>query len=146
MFNRRFYSPSMWNEMERIQREMNQLFDTSFTNWSPSQAEFPAIALWSGQEGAIISTEVPGVKPEDIDINVLGQTVTISGTREPDKMNEEVQYHRHERQSGRFTRSIELPYTVDSNHVQASFEKGVLYINLPRTESEKPKKITVKSN
>jgi HSP20 family protein len=145
MFNRRFYSPSMWNEMERFQREMNQLFDSTFMNGLSAQAEFPAMALWSGKDGAILSTEVPGVNPDDIDISVLGQTVTITGNREPDKMGEEIHYHRQEREVSRFTRSIELPFSVDGTKVQASFEKGVLYINLPRTEAEKTKKIIVKS-
>jgi len=145
MFNRRFYTPSMWNEMERFQREMNQLFDSAFTNGLSTQAEFPAMALWSAKDGAILSTEVPGINPDDIDISVLGQTVTITGNREPDKTGEEIHYHRQERQTGSFSRSIELPFTVDANNVQASFEKGVLYIHLPRTEAEKPKKIVVKS-
>jgi HSP20 family protein len=145
MFNRRFYTPSMWNEMERFQREMNQLFDSAFTNGLSAPAEFPAMALWSAKDSAILSTEVPGINPESIDISVLGQTVTITGNRELDKTGEETRYHRQERQVGSFSRSIELPFTVDSNNVKASFEKGVLYIHLPRIEAEKPKKIIVKS-
>jgi HSP20 family protein len=144
MLNRRFYSPSMWDEMERVQREMNRLFNNTYVNRPSLPAEFPAINIWAGSDGVILTAEIPGAKPNEIDINVVGQTVNISGSREIDKVNEETRYHRQERQSGKFTRSVELPFTVDANKVQAKFDKGILLINLPRVEAEKPKKISVK--
>jgi HSP20 family protein len=146
MLNRRWYTPSMWDEMERVQREMNRLFNSTFSNRLSFPTEFPAINIWAGNDGVILTAEIPGANPEDIDINVVGQTVSISGGREMDKVGEETRYHRQERQSGKFTRSIELPFTVDANKVQAKFDKGILSINLPRVEAEKPKKITVKAS
>ncbi len=147
MLNRRSMTPNAWDEMERFQREMNRLFDDTFTRWPSLPGEFPAVNIWTGEEGAILTTEVPGLNPEDIDISVVGQTVTISGDRQPEHMNsEETRYHRQERPLGKFVRSIELPFMVDANQVQATFENGVLYIKMPRTEAEKPKKITIKTS
>jgi HSP20 family protein len=146
MLNRRFYTPSMWDEMERVQREMNRLFNNTFTNRPSLPAEFPAINIWAGNDGVILTAEIPGTNPDEIDINVVGQTVSITGSREIDKVDEEARYHRQERQSGKFTRSVELPFTVDAGKVQARFDRGILLVNLPRVEAEKPKKITVKTS
>jgi HSP20 family protein len=146
MLNRRFSQPSMWDEMERVQREMNRLFNNTFMNRPSLPIEFPAINLWAGNDGVILTAEIPGASPEDIEIGVVGQTVTLAGKRELDKAGEGTRYHRQERQSGQFSRSIELPFSVDPNKVQARFDKGVLVVNLPRVEAEKPKKITVKAS
>jgi len=146
MLNRRFMTPNVWEEMERFQREMNRLFDDTFTRWPSLPGEFPAVNIWIGDEGVILTTEVPGLNPEDIDISVVGQTVTISGNREAENVDQETRYHRQERPVGKFARSIELPFMVNANQVQATFENGVLYIKMPRAEAEKPKKITIKAS
>jgi len=134
----------MWDEMERVQREMNRLFNDTFMNRPALPAEFPAVNVWAGNDGVILTAEIPGANPDALDINVVGQTVSISGSREVNLSDKEAHYHRQERQSGKFTRLIELPFTVDASKVQARFDKGILLVNLPRVEAEKPKKITVK--
>ena len=132
--------------MERLQREMNQFFNLSLSNrpaWSP---DFPAINIWSNEEGAVLTAEIPGVNPDEIDISVVGQTLTIVGNRKTENMGSEIHYHRQERLHGEFARSLELPFSIDAGKVKATFEKGILNIVLPRTEAEKPKKITVKTS
>jgi HSP20 family protein len=136
MLYRRSSMPSVWDEMERLQRQMNRLFDDYNPGDGRSYKDFPAVNLWSSSEGAMLTAELPGV---------VGDTLTLTGKREPEKMGEDVRYHRQERSFGQFVRSIELPFTVDANKVEAVFEKGILYVHLPRTEAEKPKKISVKS-
>lgn len=131
-----------WTDMERLQNEMNKLFARHSTRTAP---DFPAVNVWTSEEQASVTTEVPGVSAEDIDISVVGKTLTLRGTRKPEKLAEGEKYHRRERGFGDFVRTVELPYRVSPDKVDAKFSKGVLYITLPRAEEDKPKKITVKS-
>ncbi len=143
MYYRRYRAPSVWQEMERLQREMNRLLESFPPRRVQSAPSFPAMNLWVSDEGTIVTAEVPGIKPEDIDISVVNDLLTISGERLPEQVEENVRYHRRERGCGKFARSIQLPFAVDASKVEASFENGVLTINLPRKEEEKPKKIKV---
>ena len=108
---------------------------------------FPAVNIWTNdQEGIIVSAELPGISPEALDISVTADTLTISGSRSPEDLPDGVQYHRRERYCDEFSRTVQLPYTVDTNQVEASAENGVLMISLPRAEAEKPKQIEVKAS
>jgi HSP20 family protein len=106
---------------------------------------FPAINVWAVEESALVTAEMPGVSKDDLELNVTGDTLTLSGTRNPDELPEDAHYHRRERSYGAFNRSIQLPYTVDVNKVKATFKNGILKVELPRIEAEKPKRITVKA-
>jgi HSP20 family protein len=101
--------------------------------------------IWTDPDGAIVSAELPGVNPEDIDISVQNDVLTLTGSRQPDDLEEDEIYHRRERGHGRFTRSFQLPFHVEAGKVEAMFDKGILRISLPRAEADKPKKITVKA-
>jgi len=141
---RRRYIPSMWDEMDRLQREMNRLFDHYDRSLSPV-AGYPAVNVWMNDEAAVITAELPGVDVKDLDISVVGETVTLSGERKADDLPKDVTYHRQERGAGKFTRTIDLPFTVDSGKVQATLEKGILRVLLPRSEKDKPRKVLVKA-
>ena len=142
---RRFRRPSIWQEMDQLQREMNRLFDTTNRGQVFSAPSYPAINIWTNDEWQLISAEMPGVNPEDIDIDVTGDALSISGERKPDKVIKDAHYHRRERSYGSFSRTIQLPFMVDTNKVEANFKNGILMISLPRAEADKPKKITIKS-
>jgi HSP20 family protein len=131
-----------WNEMERVQEEMNKLFSRYSTRTAP---DFPAVNIWTSEEEATVTTEIPGVNAEDVDISVVGKTLTLRGTRKSEELEEGAKYHRRERGYGDFVRTIELPYRVSPEKVEAKFSKGILHITLPRAEEDKPKKITVKA-
>jgi HSP20 family protein len=141
MYRRYYRTPSVWQELDRLQREMNSLFE----HRPRAAAGYPAMNIWADDESAIITTEVPGVQPEDIDISILNRTLTLKGSRTPDEVGENVRYHRQERGYGKFARTVQLPFRVDAEQVQASFKNGVLEIKLPRAEADKPRKIEVKS-
>ena len=143
---RRFRSPSIWNEMRRMQNEMEKFQRDYSSVRTHRSASFPAINIWADEESAIITSEIPGVSKDELDINVTGDTLVLSGNRKPEELPEGAKYHRRERVHGEFTRTIQLPYTVDVNKVNASFKNGVLEVTLPRVEAEKPKKISVKSS
>ena len=135
-------SNSVWRDMRRLQREMGHLLGGTS---APITSSFPALNLYSGDEGVILTAELPGVEMDDLEITVLGETLTLSGSRNMGEIEEDVTYHRRERSQGQFTRTVELPFRVDGDNVEAKFSNGVLHILLPRVEEEKPRKITVKT-
>jgi len=131
--------------MDQLQREMNRLFDTTSKGRLFNSPSYPAINIWTNEDGQVISAEMPGVHPDDIDIDVTGDALSISGERKPDELIKDAHYHRRERSYGSFSRTIQLPFMVDTNKVEANFKNGVLMISLPRAEADRPKKITIKS-
>ena len=142
---RRYRIPTVWNEMDRLQSEMSRLFETYYPNRVRQAPAYPALNVWTNEEGLNVTAEVPGVSPEEIEISVVGDTLTLSGTRKPEALDENVRYHRQERGYGDFTRSLQLPFQVDVNKVEATFRNGVLMVAMPRAEEDMPRKITVKS-
>ena len=140
---RRYRMPKVWHEMDKIQREMNRLFDSTFSRRYRTAPSFPAVNVWANEDGLVITAEVPGISTEDLEIVVVGETLTLSGSRALDELNGGGKYQRHERGFGDFTRTVQLPFPVDAEKVVASFSDGVLGITLPRMEEDKPKKITV---
>ena len=141
----RFPRPSIWQDMDQLQREMNRLFDATNKRQVFNSPSYPAINLWTNEDGQMISAEMPGVRPEDLNIDVTGDALSISGERKPDETVKDARYHRRERGYGSFSRTIQLPFMVDTNKVEASFKNGVLLLNLPRAEADKPKKIVIKN-
>lgn len=144
MVYRMFGSP-MGREIERMEREMNRLFGDMYAGRGRSAA--PLINIWvnEAEEDILLTAELPGMLPEDIDIAVAGNTLTLSGTRAEVDVPENGIVHRSECACGEFSRALRLPFMVDAGKVKAEFRKGVLQITLPRAEADKPKKITVKS-
>jgi HSP20 family protein len=107
--------------------------------------EFPAVNVFANRDGAIITAELPGVRSEDLDISVHRDAVTITGERRTE-IEEARGYHRRERHGGRFVRTVSLPFVVDPDKVQADLVNGVLTLELPRAEEDKPKRINVKAS
>jgi HSP20 family protein len=142
---RSFRTPSIFREMERFQRDMNRLFNQYTPSRLRSAPSYPALNIWTNEDGQLVSAEMPGVRVEDIDINVDGYTLTITGERSSDEVPENAVYLRRERGFGKFSRAIQLPFAVDANKVEATFKDGVLKISLPKVEAEKPKQISIKS-
>lgn len=142
---RRYRTPSIWHEMRRMQDQMERLNKEFSPRYTQSTKSYPAVNIWADEESAIITAEIPGVSKDELDINVTGDTLTVSGARKLEDLPEGAKYHRQERSYGEFSRSIRLPYTVDVNKVKASFKNGILEVTLPRIEAEKPKKIVVKT-
>lgn len=142
---RRYRTPTLWREMDRLQQDMNRLFGDLSVNRVRRAPSFPAVNIWAGEDSALITAEIPGLSKDDLEINVTGDNLTLSGVRKFEELPEGTRYHRRERKYGEFNRSIQLPYSVDVNKVKATFKNGVLKVELPRVEAEKPKKISVKA-
>jgi len=132
-----------FRELRHIQDEMNRFFDWT---WRPGATEYPTLNVWSNEDDVVVQAEVPGFAPEDIDVSVVQNTLTLRGSRKPEELKEGETYHRRERWTGKFVRSLELPFEVDSGKVEAEYKNGILSIKLPRAEEHKPKKIAVKAS
>ena len=127
-------------DMRRLQREVNSLF----SGFSEDSERFPALNLWSNDQEAILMAEIPGMNPQDLDITVKGDLLTLKGERKGEDMAKEgMVCHRAERGSGSFCRGIRIPFEAENSKVHAQYAKGVLTITLPRAESSKPKKIAI---
>ena len=136
------YRPYFWNEMDTLRQEMNRLFNVT----TSGSRQFPLVNLWSNDDNVIVTAELPGYDPEEIDISVVGGELILRGKREPVKLKETDCCHRSERSFGAFSRTIRLPFGVESGAVNANFKNGVLEIKLPRAEADKPKKISIKTS
>ena len=144
MVRRMYTTYSPWREMHRMRRQMDRLMNRAGTGLAVAPS-YPAMNVWINEDGAIVTAELPGFDPEGLDISVVNDTLTLSGDRCADDTGEGATYHRRERRCGKFTRSFQLPFLVEGTEVGASFEQGVLKIELPRAEADKPKKIAVKA-
>lgn len=144
MMYRLYRRPSVWHELNNLQREMNRILGDGPARFRAA-ASFPALNVLASDKGLLVTAELPGVKAEDIDISVLNERLTLSGSRPADEVEEGAHYHRRERNFGQFTRTVQLPFPVDPDQVNATFTDGVLSISLPQSEDSKPKKIAVKS-
>lgn len=128
-----------WREFGRIRRDLS--------GWSlPSTVEFPAVNVWVSEENAVVTTEVPGIDPKSIDISLVGRSLTLRGSRQPEELKEGETYHRRERWHGQFSKTVALPFNIEGNKVEARFSNGVLSVTLPRAEAEKPRKINIKAD
>jgi len=145
MMYRRYRYPSLWLEFDRLQREINRLSEPGAQKRGRGRVSFPAVNIWTNDDSTWVTAEVPGVDPKEIEIAIVGSTLTISGIRIPEESDENSRYHRQERGYGKFSRPIQLPFNVDANKVEANVKDGILSINLPRAEEDKPRKISVRS-
>ncbi|HAF61605.1 MAG TPA: hypothetical protein DCK95_04695 [Anaerolineaceae bacterium] len=101
--------------------------------------------MYQTNDEVVIEASIPGVKPDDINISVAGEVLTIKGEIKQEKESENVDYHIKERRFGSFSRSISLPVQVVAEKANAEFKNGILKLTLPKAEEIKPKTITVKA-
>jgi len=134
---------SVWREMERLQREMNRIMDGGSDG---ARGEFPSLNAWANEENALITAELPGIKAEDLDISIVGDTLTLAGARFDQKGDDDRTYHRRERWQGNFSRTIQLPFRINAEDVDATFDNGILQVVLPRAEADKPHRISIGAN
>lgn len=130
-----------WDPFAEINRLQDQFRRAADQAERPSFA--PAVNIFEDKEGIHLTAEVPGMKPEDVHVDVENRVLTISGERKLEKAEQKDGYHRIERSYGRFTRSFTLPDTVDGEKIVANIRDGVLTVVLPKRAVAQPKKINV---
>jgi HSP20 family protein len=134
---------SPWQELHRIQSDLGNLFQGASGRERASD-EYPRINVLSGENELKLQAQLPGLAPEDIEINVVGDTVTLKGARS-DVAGESDEVHRRERRTGKFVRSFQLPFEIEAGEVVARFKNGVLTIDLPRAHAQRPRSIAVQT-
>lgn len=134
-------------EMMTLREAMDRLFDDAFTRpisgregWSA-----PAIDMYQTDDEIVVKAMLPGMKAEDVQINVTGDMLTLRGEMKHEEETEERSWHIREHRFGRFERSIALPTQVTADRANAEFENGILVVTLPKAEEVKPRTITVKA-
>lgn len=139
-------TPRTWDpfrDLRQIQQQMDQLFGQTYY---PRSTEYPQLNVYTSENEVLVEAELPGFASEDIDISVVQNTLTLRGSRQPVELKEGESYHRRERWAGQFVRTLELPFEVQTDKVEAECRKGVLTVRLPRSEEHRARKITVKAS
>jgi len=135
-----------FREIESLQREMNQLFDTlaPTTNGDTGRVSFiPAAEIQETPEAVHLKVEIPGLEAKDLDVQVTAEAVSISGERKSETRTEEKGVTRSEFRYGKFRRVMPLPARVQNDKVEAEYKDGILTLNLPKVEAEKNKVVKV---
>ena len=137
-----------FREFSTLQDRMNRLFRESFSEGSRDESLVassfaPAVDVYEDEHSVTLKIEVPGIDEKDIDIRIENNLLTVHGERKIEKEEKEENYRRVERQYGSFNRTFTLPNTVDTENVQANYDKGLLKIKLAKKAEAKPKQIKV---
>jgi HSP20 family protein len=142
------------NPLAQLRRQMDTLFDRFFDDpWGYSGSELPWGRLLAGPRTdladsaneVIVTMELPGVDPKEVDIQITGDLLTVRGEKKADKEEKQRDYHYVERQYGSFQRTVQLPSTVDPEKVDAAFKNGVLTITLAKRADAQARKIKVRN-
>jgi len=142
MFTRNGFT--LANPFNQLRREMDELFGSFVRGGAFGATGAPAVNVLDVGDALAVEAEVPGVRMEDLEIFAVGNELTIKGRR-PAFEGRNVVFHRQERGTGEFSRVVTLPVDVDAERVEAVMRDGVLSIRLPKAETAKPRKITVKT-
>ena len=137
-------------ELSSIQNEMNRLFNTFFDTPTPGgnggstlRRWIPAMDLVETDEHFVLKADLPGLAEADVNVEVEDNVLTISGERKAEHEDKREGYVRVERAFGSFRRSLTLPEGINPDAVQASFDKGVLEVRIPKPEERKPRKVAI---
>ena len=136
-----------FREFTTLQDRMNRLFRDSYGDAREEALTTttfaPPVDVYEDEHSVTLKIEVPGIEEKDIDVRVENNTLTVHGERRFEKEEKEENFRRVERQYGSFTRSFTLPNTVDSENIDAQYDKGVLKIRLAKKAEAKPKQIKI---
>jgi len=134
------------NALMHLQRELDRVFDNprGLDLGLSGRGVFPAVNVFSDQDGYVVRMETPGVSADQINIESHGRTLIISGKRESGA-SQGGSFHRRERNGGQFSRSLQLPADLELSRAEASYKNGMLTIRIPKKEEAKPHQIAVKA-
>jgi HSP20 family protein len=148
---------AQWNpfeDMQALRREIDRAFADFGRGENPSHRvaflpgigprQYPLINLFEDKDKVYVEALTPGVDPQSLNVTVLQNRLTLSGEKSPIGVDVKPEaFHRNERASGKFLRSLDLPVEVDDGNIQAEYKNGVLLVAIPKAEKAKPKQITV---
>ena len=138
-----------FSDLVSLRDAMDRLFEDSFIRprglLAPLRAADLAIDMFETKDDVVVKATLPGLKPEDVEITITGDTLTIRGESKEESEVKEEDYIRKERRYGSFCRAVTLPSGLKSDKAEATFENGVLALRIPKSEEIKPKSIKVKT-
>lgn len=129
-------------DLRGLQKEMGRLFE-QFGCEGSQGGSYPPLNLWSNDTEAVVTAELPGIDASALDISVLRDQLTVSGERKQEELPDGTTRHRTEQKQGPFSRTLQLPFEVEGDMVQAAYHQGVLRLTLPRAEATRPRKIKI---
>jgi HSP20 family protein len=138
-----------FQNLTTLQDRINRLFEESFPGAAGKEEEIslcawrPVVDIYDAGDAIVIKAELPGVKKEDVSIEVKGNSLTLKGERVQDEEIAEESYYRRERCCGTFQRVFTLPDTVGAEHIKASFKDGILKVEITKPQQQAPKQISV---
>ena len=138
-----------FRHVTRLQDRMNRIFEDALGRPVEDSDIFsgpwaPPVDILETENDLVLRAELPGLKPEDVHIQIENNTLTLRGERRFESKDEKANFHRRERVYGAFSRSFTLPSTVEQEKISAEFKEGILQVSLPKKEETKPKQITIK--
>lgn len=139
-----------FDELVSFRDAMDRVFEDSFIRprwgWiAPMSAANLAIDMYETKDEVVVKAALPGIKPEEVQVSITGNTLTIKGESKEENEVKEKDYIRKERRYGSFTRSVTLPSGLKADKAEATFEDGVLTLKVPRSEEVKSKTIKIKA-
>ncbi|MFW8637410.1 Hsp20/alpha crystallin family protein [Cribrihabitans pelagius] len=129
-------------EMRRMQDDLNRIFDSAGT--ARRASIYPPVNFWAGEDSIVMTAELPGLSEDSIELTVQDSMISLRGEFTDHDTGEDIAWHRRERPKGKFSRSVELPFRIDADQVDARFEHGILTVEMQRPEDEKPKRISIR--
>lgn len=138
-----FWDVDVFNEMDRLRREMNSLF--SGYDRSAPNSTYPLLNVYEDKDNVIVTGELPGMTKDKVSITYSEDMLTLSGKHEPDGKIKNMTVVRKERSEGNFEKSIKIPTKIKSEEIKASFKNGVLTITLPKADEVKPRTISIEA-
>lgn len=139
---------TIWRPFQELRKEVDRLFQEFFgKSYFPERWEgiewVPSIDVSETEDEIIVKADIPGVKPEDIEINLVDNVLTIKGEKKREKEEKKENFYRVERYYGTFMRSIQIPSEVDVEKIKAQYKDGVLKVTLPKKPESKGKTIKI---
>ena len=139
-----------FRDLISLQDAMHRLFEESFVQsrvgWPASVGmQSLAVDMYETDEAIVVKTAVPGIKPEALNVSIVGDTLTIRGETKAEEEIKKENYIRRERRCGSFCRSLVVPPSVMADEAEAEFENGILTLTLPKAEEVRPKAIKIKA-
>lgn len=136
-----------FSELDRLRRDLSRFLTTpgGQIGLDSPAGVYPFINVTQDQDNFYIRSEIPGMTMDELDVSVTGRNVTVSGERKIPAEDQQVRYHRREREAGKFRRQFNLPTDIESDRVEAKYRHGMLMVILPKADSAKPRKISINS-
>ncbi len=137
-----------FGELRSFRKEMDRFWDR-FSGETPFARTFteswlPSVDISETKDNFVVQAELPGLEAKDVNVSISGDILTIKGEKKAEEEEKDEHYHRIERYSGSFQRVFQLPSGVKADKIEATFDKGVLKVTLPKVEEAKKKEIEVK--